>query len=83
VLPRVSTQHEIILLSDGSRDRNWEVISELSPRSPTARPLFFPLNQEALSDLNSVNSFDSLSSRRYQGLIATLDQAVPTVSQAT
>ena len=30
VLPRVAVQHEIILVNDGSRDRSWEVISELS-----------------------------------------------------
>ena len=39
VLPRVATQHEIILVNDGSRDRSWEVISELSSRSPTVRGL--------------------------------------------
>jgi glycosyltransferase involved in cell wall biosynthesis len=37
VLPRVATQYEIILVNDGSRDRSWEVISELSSRSPTVR----------------------------------------------
>jgi glycosyltransferase involved in cell wall biosynthesis len=37
VLPRVSTQHEIILVNDGSGDRSWEVISELSSRVPTVR----------------------------------------------
>jgi glycosyltransferase involved in cell wall biosynthesis len=42
VLPRLSTQHETILVNDGSRDRSWEVISELSSRSPTARPLSSP-----------------------------------------
>ena len=30
VLPRIATQHEIILVNDGSRDRSWEIISELS-----------------------------------------------------
>ena len=30
VLPRVAIEHEIILVNDGSRDRSWEVISELS-----------------------------------------------------
>ena len=30
VLPRVATQYEIILVNDGSRDRSWEIISELS-----------------------------------------------------
>src|SRR5438876_5850222 len=39
VLPRVSTQHEIILVNDGSRDRSWEVISELCSRSPSVRGL--------------------------------------------
>jgi glycosyltransferase involved in cell wall biosynthesis len=34
VLPRVATQHEIILVNDGSRDRSWEVISELSSHTP-------------------------------------------------
>jgi len=39
VLPRTAMQHEIILVNDGSRDRSWEVISELSSRSPTVRGL--------------------------------------------
>jgi glycosyltransferase involved in cell wall biosynthesis len=39
VLPRVATQHEIILVNDGSRDRSWEVISELSSRLPTVHGL--------------------------------------------
>ena len=39
VLPRVAMQYEIILVNDGSRDRSWEVISELSSRSPTVRGL--------------------------------------------
>src|SRR6266699_2467346 len=39
VLPHVATQHEIILVNDGSRDRSWEVISELSSRTPTVRGL--------------------------------------------
>jgi glycosyltransferase involved in cell wall biosynthesis len=39
VLPRVATQYEIILVNDGSRDRSWEVISELSSRLPTVRGL--------------------------------------------
>ena len=30
MLPRVTMQHEIILVNDGSRDRSWGVISELS-----------------------------------------------------
>ena len=37
VLPRISTQHEIILVNDGSRDRSWEIISELCSRSPVLR----------------------------------------------
>src|SRR4029453_341612 len=37
VLPRISTQHEVILVNDGRRDRSWETISELSSRSPTVR----------------------------------------------
>jgi undecaprenyl-phosphate 4-deoxy-4-formamido-L-arabinose transferase len=39
LLPRISAQHEVILVNDGSRDRSWEVISELSSRSPTLRGL--------------------------------------------
>src|SRR5436190_10170 len=39
VLPRVAMEHEIILVNDGSRDRSWEVISELSSRLPTVRGL--------------------------------------------
>jgi glycosyltransferase involved in cell wall biosynthesis len=39
VLPRVSRQHELILVNDGSRDRSWEVISELSSQSSTVRGL--------------------------------------------
>ena len=39
VLPQVATQHEIIFVNDGSLDRSWEVISELSSRSPTVRGL--------------------------------------------
>jgi glycosyltransferase involved in cell wall biosynthesis len=39
VLPRVAMQHEIILVNDGSRDRSWEVIWELSSHSPTVRGL--------------------------------------------
>jgi len=39
VLPRVAIQHEIILVNDGSRDRSWEVISELSSNSPRVRGL--------------------------------------------
>jgi glycosyltransferase involved in cell wall biosynthesis len=39
VLPRISAQHEIILVNDGSRDRSWETISELCARSPVVRGL--------------------------------------------
>jgi glycosyltransferase involved in cell wall biosynthesis len=39
VLPRVAAQHEIILVNDGSRDRSWEVISELSSSSQAVRGL--------------------------------------------
>jgi glycosyltransferase involved in cell wall biosynthesis len=39
VLPRVAAKYEIILVNDGSRDRSWEVISELSSRSRTVRGL--------------------------------------------
>ena len=39
VLPHVSTEHEIILVNDGSRDRSWEMISELCSRSPSVRGL--------------------------------------------
>src|SRR5437667_11933030 len=44
VLPRVATQYEIILVNDGSRDRSWEVISELSSHSPTVRGLYLMRN---------------------------------------
>ncbi len=37
VLPRVSTQYEIILVNDGSRDRSWEAILALTSRSSTVR----------------------------------------------
>ena len=37
VLPRIAVQHEIILVNDGSRDRSWGVISELSSRSQAVR----------------------------------------------
>ena len=37
VLPQIAIEHEIILVNDGSRDRSWEVISELSSRFPTVR----------------------------------------------
>ncbi len=39
VLVRVAAQHEIILVNDGSRDRSWEIISELSSRLPRVRGL--------------------------------------------
>ena len=39
VLARVATQYEIILVNDDSRDRSWEIISELCSRSPTVRGL--------------------------------------------
>src|SRR5439155_15124563 len=39
VLPHISTQHEVILVNDGSRERSWEMISELASRSPTVRGL--------------------------------------------
>jgi glycosyltransferase involved in cell wall biosynthesis len=39
VLPHISGQHEIILVNDGSRDRSWEMISELCSRSPVVRGL--------------------------------------------
>ena len=39
VLPRISAQHEVILVNDGSRDRSWEAISELCSRSPVVRGL--------------------------------------------
>jgi glycosyltransferase involved in cell wall biosynthesis len=39
VLPRISAQHEVILVNDGSRDRSWETISELSSRSSMVRGL--------------------------------------------
>ena len=39
VLPRIATQYEIILVNDGSRDRSWEIISELSSRLATVHGL--------------------------------------------
>jgi len=39
VLPRISQQHEIILVNDGSQDRSWDIISELCSRSPVVRGL--------------------------------------------
>jgi glycosyltransferase involved in cell wall biosynthesis len=39
VLPRIATEYEIILVNDGSRDRSWETISDLSSRFATVRGL--------------------------------------------
>ena len=39
VLPRISAQHEVILVNDGSRDRSWETISELCSQFPVVRGL--------------------------------------------
>ena len=39
VLPRISAQHEVILVNDGSRDRSWETISELCSQSSVVRGL--------------------------------------------
>src|SRR5215467_8807821 len=39
VLPQIATEYEIILVNDGSRDRSWETISELSSRFATVRGL--------------------------------------------
>jgi glycosyltransferase involved in cell wall biosynthesis len=39
VLPRIATEYEIILVNDGSHDRSWEIISELSSRFATVRGL--------------------------------------------
>jgi undecaprenyl-phosphate 4-deoxy-4-formamido-L-arabinose transferase len=39
VLSRVATQYEIILVNDDSRDRSWQIISELCSRSSTVRGL--------------------------------------------
>ena len=39
VLPRIATEYEIILVNDGSRDRSWETISELSSRFAAVRGL--------------------------------------------
>src|SRR6266446_10198233 len=39
VLPRIATEYEIILVNDGSRDRSWEIIPELSSRFATVRGL--------------------------------------------
>ena len=37
VLQRIAINHEIVLVNDGSRDRSWDIISELSSRSPAVR----------------------------------------------
>ena len=37
VLPRISTQHEVILVNDGSRDRSWDLITKLSQSNPRLR----------------------------------------------
>jgi undecaprenyl-phosphate 4-deoxy-4-formamido-L-arabinose transferase len=37
VLPSVSKSHEIILVNDGSRDRSWEIISELATTDPCVK----------------------------------------------
>src|SRR5262245_3238766 len=39
VLPRIATEYEIIFINDDSRDRSWEIISELSSRLATVRGL--------------------------------------------
>jgi glycosyltransferase involved in cell wall biosynthesis len=39
VLPKISSQHELILVNDGSRDRSWEVIQELAATKPWIRGL--------------------------------------------
>lgn len=39
VLPQIATDYEIILINDGSRDRSWERISELSSSSANVRGL--------------------------------------------
>jgi undecaprenyl-phosphate 4-deoxy-4-formamido-L-arabinose transferase len=39
VLPRISAQHEVILVNDGSRDRSWETISEVCSQSSVVRGL--------------------------------------------
>ena len=37
VLPQIATEYEIILVNDGSRDRSWEMISELFTHRDGAR----------------------------------------------
>ena len=39
VLPQIALEYEIILVNDGSRDRSWDIISELSSRFATVRGL--------------------------------------------
>ena len=39
VLPKVATEYEIILVNDGSRDRSWKIISDLSSQFPAVRGL--------------------------------------------
>jgi glycosyltransferase involved in cell wall biosynthesis len=39
VLPQISSQHELILVNDGSRDRSWKVIEELAAKKPWIRGL--------------------------------------------
>jgi glycosyltransferase involved in cell wall biosynthesis len=67
VLPRVATQHEIILVNDGSRDRSWEVISELSSRLPTVHGLNLMRNYGQHNAL-----LCGIRAAKYE-LIATLD----------
>jgi len=67
VLPRVATQYEIILVNDGSRDRSWEVISELSSRSPTVRGINLMRNYGQHNAL-----LCGIRAAKYE-LIATLD----------
>jgi undecaprenyl-phosphate 4-deoxy-4-formamido-L-arabinose transferase len=37
VLPAVATAFEVVLVNDGSRDRSWEVVSELARKNPWVR----------------------------------------------
>jgi len=67
VLPRVAAQYEIILVNDGSRDRSWEVISELSSRSPTVRGINLMRNYGQHNAL-----LCGIRAAKYE-LIATLD----------